>query len=355
MLFEEGPFAERLRADGIDTEVLQNEISGLQAVRKGSRLGGTLAAIPSVIRLVAKTARHARAHDLIFANSQKALIVGALAGLLTGRPVIWNLHDMLTADHFSRINRRIAVTCANRLVDRVIVNSEATRNAFAESGGRVKKTGRVYNGIAAAPFDAVSDEDIAALRQSLNLPEAPLIGVFSRPAPWKGQHVLIEALTALPEAHALLVGDALFEGDDDYAQQLHAKARRLEVEDRVHFLGFRDDIPVLMHAVDIVAHTSTAPEPFGRVVVEGMLATRPVVATRAGGPCEIIDDRKTGRLVPPGDADALAHVLHTLLADPDVASRLAKRGRDVARERFSVDAMLDAIESNIRQTLQESR
>jgi glycosyltransferase involved in cell wall biosynthesis len=290
-------------------------------------------------------------HDLIFANSQKALIVGALAGLLTGRPVIWNLHDMLTADHFSRVNRRIAVTCANRLVDRVIVNSEATRNAFVESGGHLEKTRRVYNGIAAAPFDAVSDNDTAALRRSLHLREVPLIGVFSRLAPWKGQHVLIEALPALPEAHALFVGDALFEGDGDYVRQLHAQANRLGIQDRVHFLGFRDDIPTLMHTVDIVAHTSTAPEPFGRVVVEGMLAGRPVVATRAGGPCEIIDDDETGRLVPPGNADALAEVLCTFLTDSDTASRLATRGQEVARERFSVEAMLSAIEATIQATL----
>ncbi len=354
-VFEEGPFAERLRADNIDTEVLQDEASKLQSVRKTSRLGDTLAAVPSVIRLVAKTVHHARQHDLIFANSQKALIVGALAGWLTGRPVIWNLHDMLTADHFSHVNRRIAVSCANWLVDRVIVNSEATRQAFAESGGDVEKTGLVYNGIPAAPFEAITDDDVAALRANFALPDKPLIGVFSRLAPWKGQHVLIEALLDVPGAHALLVGDALFTGDTDYATRLREQAHRLGVDDRVHFLGFRDDIPALMYLVDIVAHTSTAAEPFGRVIVEGMLSGCPVVATRAGGPREIIDDGETGRLVPPEDPAALARTLRTMLDAPETMSRLAQRGHQCARDRFSVERMLEALASNIQDTLEARR
>ena len=178
-----------------------------------------------------------------------------------------------------------------------------------------------------------------------------MVGVFSRLAPWKGQHVLIDALTAVPDVHALFVGDALFPGDETYAEQLRVQARRHGLTHRVHFLGFRDDIPTLMHAVDVVAHTSTAPEPFGRVIVEGMLAGRPVVATRAGGPTEIIQDDVNGKLVPPGDADQLANVLRAFLSDPATTTRLAERGRKDARARFSIDAMHESIKNNIQHVL----
>ena len=82
-----------------------------------------------------------------------------------------------------------------------------------------------------------------------------------------------------------------------------------------------------MRTVDIVAHTSSAPEPFGRVVVEGMLARRPVIATGAGGVPEIVS-AGTGVLVPPGDAMALAAAFTRLLSDPEFAADVARKGRD---------------------------
>jgi len=351
-VFENGPFVDRLRADGIDTVVVTGGASGgLQSVQKSSSLTDALRALPALVRLIGRLLPLVRHHDLVFANSQKALIVGAVATALAQRPLVWNLHDMLTADHFSRLNRWVAVTCANGFADRVIVNSHATRRAFAASGGDAGKTGLVYNGIDASPFDRVTDEDVDRVRAALALPDAPLVGIFSRLATWKGQHVAIEALPALPDVHLLLVGEALFSGDQTYTAHLQALAQRLQVADRVHFLGFRDDVPILMKAVDVVAHTSTAPEPFGRVVVEGMLAGRPVIATRAGGPQEIIEDGRTGQLVAPGDPDALAHALRALLRRPGAAATLARRGQAAARARFSVANMHRRMHSNLVRVL----
>jgi glycosyltransferase involved in cell wall biosynthesis len=354
-VFEPGPFPDRLREDRIATIVLRGDLDSLQAVQKGSRLVDAVRAFPGLARRIQQLLPHARHHDVLFANSQKALIVGALTGVLARRPVIWNLHDMLTADHFSRLNRRVAVTCANLCVKRVIVNSEATRAAFAESGGHVQKTQLVYNGISPRPFEAVSPEDVERVRAPLDLPDAPLVGVFSRLAPWKGQHVAIRSLANVPGVHLLLVGDALFRGDTAYVRQLEQLVDHLDLSDRVHFLGFRDDVPTLMHLVDIVAHTSTAPEPFGRVVVEGMLAGRPVVATRAGGPREIIAHNRTGKLVPPEDPDQLTRALHSLLRNRTAAATMAERGRRDARERFSVAAMHAGIRTAIHDVLDPTR
>jgi len=346
--FEEGPFCERLRADGVDVQVEAAPPALLQ-VEKGGALRQGLRAVPGMLRLAGRLARTARSFDVIYANSQKALVVGALAGLLARRPVIWNLHDMLTAEHFSAVNRRLGVLLANHLVDRVVVNSEATRRAFVESGGEEEKTALVYNGIDATAFENGSGEDARCLRQALGIEEARVVGVFSRLAQWKGQHVLLDALARLPKhVHAVLVGEALFEADERYARRLRRRARKSELNGRVHFLGFRDDVPALMRGCDVVAHTSVAPEPFGRVIVEGMLAGCPVVAARAGGAREIVDHRQTGLLVPPGDAAALARALRRLLECPREAQALARRGRGMAKKRFSVEHMRAAVHRHVR-------
>src|SRR5262249_3832625 len=120
---------------------------------------------------------------------------------------------------------------------------------------------------------------------------------------------------------------------------------------RVTFLGFRADVPALMSAVDIVVRASVHAEPFGRVVVEGMLANRPVVASAAGGVLEIVDDRVNGLLAPPGDARALPRCIGELVRDPAFAARLAATGHNKAIEEFSCRKMLADIRAVILRVL----
>ena len=347
LLFEKGPFFDRLKEEIVPVSVIEAPDSVMGVDRSGGCLNDLLA-IPGIVRMVYRVRRMALDFDVIYANSQKALIVCALAGKLARKPVIWNLHDIMTADHFSRSHRKIAISFANRLVDRVIVNSEATRQSFIDCGGDASKTHVVYNGIDASLFDSVDDETAENLKTELGLEDSRVVGLFSRLTPWKGQHVLIEAISRLPDVHALLVGGALFQDDATYENELHDLVRRLGVEDRVHFLGFRDDVPFLMKAMDIVVHCSTAPEPFGRVIVEAMLAKRPVIASSAGGALEIVEDGKTGLLTSPGDADALEAAIRKLLADPKSARNMARAGYSSAYGRFALESIVRELELEIR-------
>jgi len=345
LLFEEGPLQERLQEAGVSVTVAE----AVTAVQGFTREGGwkqALEAVPGALQLVMEVARRARSHDVVFANSQKAFVVAALAGTIARRPVVWNLHDLLTADHFSRFNTQLVVMLAQLFAARVVVNSEATREAFAAAGGPRPRTRVVYNGLEVAAF---ADASPAPVRAELGLSDEPLVGVFSRLAPWKGQHVLLEALVDLPEVHALIVGEALFGGEQRYAAALQRQAVQTGIDDRVHFLGFRDDIPGLLRAVDVVVHTSTAPEPFGRVIAEGLLSEKPVVATAAGGAKEIIRDGETGWLVPPGDVQALTRALGAILEDPAEAARRAKAGRADARRRFSAELMVQRLSDVLRE------
>ncbi len=341
VLFEEGLFTAKLRAASIPVAVIAAP-RALHRVARESGLAASLGAAPSLVGLAWRVAQKARAFDVIYANSQKALVVGSLAALLARRPLVWNLHDLLTTEHFSQLNIRIAVTLANRFVRLVIANSEATKEAFLRAGGR-RPVVVVHNGIDVSRFTTVDPERLRALRRELRLGEGPVVGLFSRLAPWKGQHVLLEAMALLPGVEAVLVGEALFQEEQRYAQQLRERAAQPDLRGRVHFLGFREDVPVLMQVVDVVVHTSVAPEPFGRVIVEGMLARRPVIATKAGGALEIVRPGKTGLLVPPGDAQALARAIQYLLMHPNEAHQLAQAAYKDACTRFSLEAMQAAV------------
>ncbi|WP_140722673.1 glycosyltransferase family 4 protein [Pseudomonas sp. Hp2] len=352
ILLSDGLFREQLRAVGVDVEVLALGLAG--RVERDSRLSNALSAIPSLLKNALGLARRAHSHDLLYANTQKAFVVAALASAIARKPLVWHLRDILTAAHFSPGLRRLVVALANRFATCVIANSQATADAFRFAGGNCA-VHVVHNGIDPAPFDAI-DRDGArqALRRELRSGSAPLVGAFSRLAEWKGQHVLVEAMRDLPEVHAVFVGGALF-GEDAYEARLKRLAMDLGVSERCHFLGFRRDIPALMVGVDIVLHTSITPEPFGRVVVEGMLSGKPVIATEGGGINEIIDDGNTGLLVPPGDPQALHAAVRQLLDVRDRAMVLAERGRVEAHRKFSLRACLAGVDAVIAGVMRAPR
>lgn len=332
-LLADGPFRQRLEAEGISVAVVGK---GPIRVRKASGLAQGVASLNQLLPMVQQTAQRAKSCDLIYANTPKALIVGALASALAHRPLVYHLHDIISPEHFSATNRRLLVGLANRFARRVIANSEASRAAFVAAGGQAHKVAVVYNGFCPATYQ-VPPTTVDQLRQDLQLEGKFAVGHFSRLSPWKGQHVLIEALAHCPDnVMALLVGDALF-GEDDYVQQLHRQVDQLGLGDRVKFLGFRADIPHLMAVCDLITHTSTAPEPFGRVIVEAMLCGKPVIAAQAGGAEELVDHGTTGWLSPPGNPQKLAELISTAQDTPETAAAMAQRGQHVARDRFCLD------------------
>ena len=333
-LFAEGPFRKLLEQQQIPVQVLNTQ--EIQ-VRKDSSIIHGLGSISSIAPLIAKVARIARKYDLIYANTQKALVVGALASFLSRRPLVYHLRDILSADHFSRTNRGVAVTLANRFASLVIANSKATQTAFVEAGGRSGITDVVYNGFEPESY-LTQEAYINQVRPQLGLDGRFVVGHFSRLSPWKGQHILLEALAHCPrDVTAIFVGEALF-GEQDYVEQLHKQVAELRLEKRVRFLGFRSDIVPLMAACDLVAHTSTSPEPFGRVIVEAMLCGRPVVAAEAGGAVELVEKGKTGWLVTPGNPQKLAEAIASCRNQPEQAAIIARNAQIQASKRFNLRA-----------------
>ncbi|MBG0811253.1 glycosyltransferase [Methylosinus sp. H3A] len=352
LLFSDGPFRERLEQAGVSVAVEQGA-NDVLAISREQGLWSSLRVVPNLANLVWAVAMKSRRSNLLYANSQKALVVCALASVIGRRPLIWHLHDILTASHFSAAMRAIAIRLANWRASCVIANSQATADAFAAAGGR-RRAVVIHNGIDPAPFSNVDAEAAGTeLRRQIGCGDSPLVGVFSRLAFWKGQHIAIEAARSTPDVHVVLVGGPLFD-EQAYEDKLRREADNAEVRGRIHFLGFRNDIPALMSAVDIVIHTSIAPEPFGRVIVEGMLAQKPVIATAAGGALEIIEDGVSGLLVQPGDAGALAAAMRAILASPNERADLACRGYESALRKFSLEACLAATDEVVDVTAGKS-
>jgi glycosyltransferase involved in cell wall biosynthesis len=329
-LLADGPFRSALEERQIPVSVLHDRPI---AVNKTSGWLAQLAGASQLLPTIRRTIALARTCDLIYANTPKALVIGAIAATLCNRPLIYHLHDILSADHFSSSNLRLLVTLANR-ADRVIANSIAAQTAYRTLGGSSPCT-VIYNG-----FDLnlplPSGAAIADRRRRIEAKKDTfLVGHFSRLSPWKGQDVLIDALRNCPDnVEILLVGAALF-GEDDYVAQLRTQIDRLGLGDRVHFLGFQDDIAAWMAACDLIVHSSTAPEPFGRVIVEAMLCRRPIIAAAAGGALEILDET-CGWLTEPGNSQALAAAIGDAYDHPEKRQRLADRGYQQARSRFGL-------------------
>jgi glycosyltransferase involved in cell wall biosynthesis len=254
------------------------------------------------------------------AFSQKAFVLCALSQPLVRRPLVWGLNDLLDKSHFSPPLLRGIVGLANAAADRVVVNSKASAAAFQAAGGRANFLSVVYPGIDVQQFcEALPADEVPPRNGRLR------IGCFGRIARWKGQDILIRAVASLPTAQVVVVGSALF-ADKAYEEELRSLIRDLGVEDRVHLLGHRRDVASLMKACDILCHTSRDPEPFGQVVVEGLAAGRPVIATNAGGVTEIVRDGVDGLLVAPGSVDELTGKLASLLCDAQRREQLGRAG-----------------------------
>jgi glycosyltransferase involved in cell wall biosynthesis len=165
----------------------------------------------------------------------------------------------------------------------------------------------------------------------------PVIGTVGRLEHQKGFDILLRAVAGVPGANVSIVGDG------SERESLEGLARDLGIADRVHFEGWSDDARTRLGDFDIFALSSRF-EGFPLVVLEALLARAAVVATDVGSVAEAVVDGETGLLVPPENADALAHALRRGLADADLRRRLGERGRSMVLERYTADQMTRGFE-----------
>lgn len=317
ILGQDGPLRGRLEAVGATVEVMPLDPRTRDAHRRGVARGldGLRAAVVTLVH-AARLARRLRVlrPDLVHANSLKSGFYGSIAARMAGVPVVWHVRDRVAEDYLGPRATALVRTALRVLPLAVVANSaETLRTTGCRPGSGSVRVAEVVH-------DPYRHERSSARVTS---GDGVVVGMVGRLAPWKGQHVLLEALAepGLGGVRARVVGSAMF-AEDEYAAALLDLADRLGISDRVTFTGFVVDVAAELATVDVLVHASVLPEPFGQVVVEGMAAGLAVVAADAGGPREIITSGVDGVLVPPGSVPALAEALRTLVADPAERSRL---------------------------------
>jgi len=325
------PMADQYRAAGVDVAQIR-----LFPPRKAWELRKQCRYFfwfwPSSVR-VAGAIRRFRA-DIVHVNTMYNL-QGAVGAKLAGRPLVWHVREAEMDSVFARLIK----TLVRLLADRVVAVSSGVAAKLQGCGDRLRV---IHNGIDMAKYDRLPDSREA--RQSLGLvPDEPVITAIGRLEPWKGQHVLVEAvprvLKEYPNAKTLVVGGPAA-NKPEYETQLRERCRELKISDKVIFTGIRKEVPEILAASDVLVLPTATDEPFGRTVVEAMAAGRPVVATAAGGPLDIVLDGETGWFVPPNDVAALAAKICDVIRDPDRARSMGENGRRRARERFSLERLV---------------
>jgi glycosyltransferase involved in cell wall biosynthesis len=282
-------------------------------VRARSRLRQVLSAEPA---------------DAVICHAPWSYAIFAPVARRAGIPVLLWQHDR--ADGRSLVERWAARTRA----DLVICNSRWTSLT----------TGALQPGVPVAvvyPPVTIPECSIGTrtnLRRDLGTDPADVVLLCaSRLEPWKGHLNLVRALGRGRPASPWslwIAGAPQRPHEHDYLAELQQEVARLGLEARVRFLGERRDVPMLMRAADLVCQPNEGPEPFGVVFAEALLSGVPVVTTASGGAPEIVSDQ-CGRLVPPGDLDALTHVLSELIDDAALRGRLAACGPAHAAARSS--------------------
>lgn len=281
---------------------------------------------------VAAVLRRRRAEVLV-TNGNKAHLWGRAAAALARCRLVALQHD------FPRGASGALVRSAACAADLVVTNSAAVAASFPFPHVHV-----VPNGVDLVRFRP--DGPATDLKGPLGLPASgPLVGMVGVLAPWKGHDVFLGAaarvLQDMPTAGFLIVGDEAYQthGHAGWRAHLQEEARRLGVAHAARFLGWREDVPEILRALDIAVHASVRPEPFGRVLAEAQACGIPVVAARGGGTGEVVAEGETGLLVAPGDEAALAAAILALLADAPRRRAMGAAGAARMHARLGLDAV----------------
>ncbi len=305
VFLEDGPMVDRMRADGVETAVLEGTFDSRAMTIESRNLRGLMIGLVKLVRLGWALGEIARRSEVsvVVAHTTKALVMSAVAARRAGVPLVWNTHDRISAEYFGGWLALVIRALGWAVSDAYIANSRSTLATLNTWRRR---------SLVAYPCPAVDRDGHEREQRS---PAETVIAVVGRLTRWKGQDVFLRALAdvAVRPAHVYLVGGTFF-GEEPYRDELRALVEESDLP--VTFTGHVDDPVSYMRRADILVHCSVIAEPFGQVVVEGMSAGCAVIASRPGGPTEIVEPGISGLLVDAGDRAQLAAALDELIRDP---------------------------------------
>jgi glycosyltransferase involved in cell wall biosynthesis len=332
----------------------------------------------ALYRLVALVRRE-RPH-IVHTHTSKAGILGRQAARWAGVPVVVHTpHGHLFHSYEGRLKTALFIRLERSFAawtDRLVALTDTERREHLEFRiGRDDQWRTIHSGVDFSSFEANRGQRYS-VRASLGIPkEAVVLGTVGRLVPVKGHQYLIDALARLAADRSPLC--LLLVGDGPLREALVTRARSLGLAVRihppaaagealergpavpapaaratVHMLGLRSDVPRLLSAMDLFVLPSLN-EGMGRVLVEAMAMELPCVASRVSGVPDVVEEGRTGLLVPPRDAAALARAIGSLLDDRQTARAMGRRGRQTVLPAFGLERMIDRLESLYRELLEE--
>jgi glycosyltransferase involved in cell wall biosynthesis len=271
-------------------------------------------------------------------NIMGSQLAGILAAKMLGVPCVGHLRD------FEEVDR--VTTLYARLIDLHIAISGAIKDNLLRLLVPDEKIVVVFDAIDLQDFD--DTVSIGHLRQEFGLnEEEQLFGIFGRIVGWKGivefVHAAALVIQSRANTKAFIVGDCS-DGDTDYLKVVKELIAGYELEEKIILTGYRTDVPALMQLMDVVVHASISPEPFGMVIIEAMAMKKPMVATRMGGPLDIMLNGRTGILVAPGNTKEMADAIERLLADKGLAFDMGRSGKKRVIDMFTKERYARQVE-----------
>ncbi len=334
VLPDRGELATDLEAAGVEVHVRP-----LSVIRRAQLTPAGIASTTArAARDASALAMLIRTRGIALVHSNTSAVLGGAAAAARARvPHVWHVREIYAG--FGPLwtgYRRLLETA--RSLPCVSEAAAAQFGPHARSGPHARVQ-VIHDGLAVDARRAPRAEARAALGLE---PGKPVIAVLGRISHWKGQDVLVRALAEEPlrerDAIGLIAGEA-WPGSEHRRAAVLALASELGVSDRLRLAGFRDDVDAVYGAADVIAVPSTAPDPLPGAAIEAAAAGCAVVASAHGGLPEIIRDGRTGRLLAPGDAKALARVAAELLDDPAERERLGAAAAADVRARFAPEQL----------------
>jgi glycosyltransferase involved in cell wall biosynthesis len=336
ILFEDGPFADRLRGLDIAVDVVDVAAAIRSSTREQLQIRGALG-IPATALKVAALLRR-RAIDVAYTNSMKAHVVGAVAARMAGVPCVMHFHDIvggaaLTALRgAARLGSRERIACSQTVSDTINVGTTTVIYAPIE-----------LDGYAALPAKLNA-------RKKLRLPlDGPIVSIVGRINRWKGHDRFLRMAATVagkvPAAHFAIVGAPIFR-DADFVPELEHQVDELGLRGRVTFVPWLDDVRDIYAATDVNCNCSTR-EPFGRAAIEAAACGVPTVCFDDSGASETIIDHVTGRAIPAGDEGSFADAVTRYLRDPAMLLGASSAAR-LNASRFDAPRIADEMTRVIR-------
>ncbi|MCX8036651.1 MAG: glycosyltransferase family 4 protein [Candidatus Sumerlaeia bacterium] len=270
--------------------------------------------------------------DVIHTHGSLDSWVVALAHRPRRIPIVRTKHNIFPiADHFA--NRWIW----GQVFDRIVCISQAIFDyCAAKPYIRRERLVLIHSAIDLERYSRPVPERVAEWRARWS-DHSPVVVIVGRLREEKGHTVLFEALGYLRQKYPKIL--LAVAGDGSLRKTLERQAAETGLGACVCFLGFRTDVPEILAAADLFVMPSLA-EGLGTAAIEASAAGKPIVASRVGGICDVVRDGETGRLVPPGDAVALAQAMDAMLSDRAAAERMGQAARQFAFATFTLDALV---------------